>query len=209
MSACHNMSSPAETSQVIEDYLTKEAAAGNIFRLFSPSLLPSAHINRFGVIPKKYQLGKWRLITDLSYPEGSSVNDAIDPSLCSLSYTSVDVVAAWVRCSPGKHRGEISLLASPCFTLAVVHLPGSHNVLADDCSRNELHCFCMKFPESDTSPTSIPSSLLQWLSSTDLDWTSPAWIQLLNTIRTKGIAPFHTPDTSVSTPAFLLLLFTI
>ena len=42
---------------------------------------------------KKHQPGKWRLITDLSYPEGTSVNDAIDPALCSLSYITVDQVA--------------------------------------------------------------------------------------------------------------------
>ena len=88
------MSSADENPQVIDDYLAKEVSAGNIFGPFSPSLLPDVHINRFGVIPKKYQPGKWRLVTDLSHPDNSSVNDAIDPSLCSLTYTSVDVVAA-------------------------------------------------------------------------------------------------------------------
>ena len=43
---------------------------------------------------KKNQQGKWRLITDLSSPQGHSVNDGIDPALCSLSYTSVDDAAA-------------------------------------------------------------------------------------------------------------------
>ena len=43
--------------------------------------------------PKKHQPGKWRLITDLSFPEGASVIDAIDPALCSLEYTSVEQVA--------------------------------------------------------------------------------------------------------------------
>ena len=45
----------------------------------------------FGVIPKS-DLGKWRLIVDLSSPSGDSVNDGIDKSLCSLSYMSVDEV---------------------------------------------------------------------------------------------------------------------
>ena len=31
--------------------------------------------------------------SDLSFPEGASVNDAIDPTKCSLSYISVDDVA--------------------------------------------------------------------------------------------------------------------
>ena len=46
-----------------------------------------------GVIPKGHVPGKWRLITDLSYPQGASVNDGIDPQLCSLQYITVDRVA--------------------------------------------------------------------------------------------------------------------
>ena len=55
--------------------------------------LPVLHINRFGVIPKGHDTGKWRLITDLSYPPGESINDGIAPELCSLTYTSIDKVA--------------------------------------------------------------------------------------------------------------------
>ena len=40
-----------------------------------------------------HSLGKWRLILDLSNPSGTSVNNGIDPELCSLSYISVDDVA--------------------------------------------------------------------------------------------------------------------
>ena len=53
-----------------------------------------AHISRFGVIPKPHQPGKWRLIVDLSHPKDASVNDGVEASLCSLSYTSVEVAAA-------------------------------------------------------------------------------------------------------------------
>ena len=38
---------------------------------------------------------------DLSYPEGGSVNDGIRPELCSLSYISVEAVAAAAQ-RPGK-----------------------------------------------------------------------------------------------------------
>ena len=58
-----------------------------------PHEVPNVHINRFGVIPKKHQPGKWRVITDLSYPKGSSVNDAINRKLCSLRYITVKQVA--------------------------------------------------------------------------------------------------------------------
>ena len=58
-----------------------------------PGSIQPLHINRFGVIPKRHQPGKWRLIIDLSYPKGRSVNDAIDKSIYSLSYISVRDVA--------------------------------------------------------------------------------------------------------------------
>ena len=60
------------------------------------------HISHFGVIPKNHQLGKWRLIVDLSHcPAGASVNDGIEPELLTLKYTSVDeavqiVLLLWV-----------------------------------------------------------------------------------------------------------------
>ena len=92
-----------------------------------PSALPEVHINRFGVIPKKYELGKWRLITHLSYPEGSSVNDAIDPSLCSLTNTSVDVVAA-TAAALGKGALLAKINVKSAYRLVPVH-PGQRKWL--------------------------------------------------------------------------------
>ncbi len=75
-----------------------------------PGTFRSLHINRFGTIPKKHQPGKWRLITDLSYPEGKSVNDAIDKSLCSLSYVSVhDVANTAVALGEGSQIAKIDI----------------------------------------------------------------------------------------------------
>ena len=53
-------------------------------------------VSRFGVISKSHQPGKWRLIVDLSHRPGNSVNDGIDPVLCSLTYTSVEAAAKMV-----------------------------------------------------------------------------------------------------------------
>lgn len=50
----------------------------------------------FGVILKS-EPGEWRLILDLSCPAGKSVNDSIVKELCSLSYTTVDDIAALVQ----------------------------------------------------------------------------------------------------------------
>ena len=79
-------------SEVIEKYLAEESQLGRMLGPFSPADFPQVHINRFGVIPKS-QPGKWRLITDLSYPPGASVNDGVSPELASLSYVTVDRVS--------------------------------------------------------------------------------------------------------------------
>ena len=69
---------------VINEYLQKKTHLSNTIGPF-PVHKSEVHINRFGIIPKKHQPGKWYLITDLSFPEGASVNNAIDPRLCSLN----------------------------------------------------------------------------------------------------------------------------
>ena len=61
--------------------------------------------SRFGVIPKNTP-GKWRLIVNLSAPEGASVNDGINERVSSLSYVTVDDAAREVL-----RRGARSLLA--------------------------------------------------------------------------------------------------
>ena len=94
-SATSNMFSARMHLQVVTDYLQAELSRGRMLGPFhSVRDLPPLQINRFGVIPKGHNTGKWRLITDLSFPRGRSVNDGIDPSLCSLSYTTVDDIAA-------------------------------------------------------------------------------------------------------------------
>ena len=62
------------------------------FTLFHRDEIQGVVLNRFGVITKSGQKGRWILIVDLSYPEGKSVNDGIDPEHCSLKYVRVDDV---------------------------------------------------------------------------------------------------------------------
>ena len=85
----------------------------------TPSL-PRLHVNRFGVIPKGHNTGKWRLITDLSFPQGSSVNDGIDATLCSLAYTTVDEVASLIaQFPPGALLAKIDIESA--YRLIPVH----------------------------------------------------------------------------------------
>ena len=85
-----NMKSALENASVVDDYIAEEVKLGRVLGPVKPESLPPVQVNRIGVIPKSHQPGKWRLIVDLSHPAGSSVNDGIDPELCTLRYTSVD-----------------------------------------------------------------------------------------------------------------------
>ena len=87
--ATSNMLSAMEKPEVVRDYLSKECAEGRVLVPLPPEAFPGVQISRIGVIPKR-STGKWRLIVDLSAPEGASVNDNIDENLCSLSYISVE-----------------------------------------------------------------------------------------------------------------------
>ena len=89
-SAKSNMQSAMLNPKVVDKYLEKEAGLGRVIGPLKPEEHPTVHVSRFGVIPKNHQPGKWRLIVDLSHPAGASVNDGIEPELCSLKYTSVD-----------------------------------------------------------------------------------------------------------------------
>ena len=91
--AHRNMPSAEQHPEVIDRYLEAELTAGRILGPFSPGSILIGQINRLGVVPKGHTSGKWRLITDLSFPEGASVNDGIDSRFCSIQYTSVDKIA--------------------------------------------------------------------------------------------------------------------
>ena len=94
MSAVANMHSANLHPEVITGYLHREISLGRMLGPFPRTFAaPELQLNRFGVIPKGHNSGKWRLITDLSFPPGKSVNDGVDPALCSLTYTTVDQVA--------------------------------------------------------------------------------------------------------------------
>ena len=91
--AMSNMLSATEQAEVVQAYLDKEVALGRVVGPVSLQAAPAnTQISPFGVIPKSSQPGKWRLILDLSSPEGCSVNSGIEPELCSLQYLRMDDV---------------------------------------------------------------------------------------------------------------------
>ena len=99
-----NMPSTAEHDDVVSDYIDVELRKKRLLCPYSIEEFAGGQINRIGAIPKGHTPGKWRIITDLSFPAGGSVNDGIDPELCSLSYVSVDDVAS---STAGLRRGAL------------------------------------------------------------------------------------------------------
>mgnify|MGYP002259925768 CR=1 FL=1 len=95
-SATTNKPSAKQHPDVIDRYLANEVSLGRVAGPFSSPPLPNLHISSFGVIPKKGQPGKWRLIVDLSSPGGWSVNDGIDPNDFALQYITVDQIISMV-----------------------------------------------------------------------------------------------------------------
>ncbi len=87
-SAASNMQSADVQPEVIKDFLASELSAGRVLGPVDSDTARCVQVNRFGLVPKGHQLGKWRLIVDLSFPKSPSVNDGIELELCSLHYTS-------------------------------------------------------------------------------------------------------------------------
>lgn len=75
-------------------YIADEVARKKLQQVVDDS---TVHTSPMGIIPKANQQKKFRLICDLSYPQALSVNDGIDPDLCSLHYASVGDAVALVR----------------------------------------------------------------------------------------------------------------
>ena len=124
-SAKRNMRSAMEHSTVVEEYLDKEIREQRIAGPFRKEEVLAAHINRFGVIPKSHQPNKWRLIVDLSYPKGKSVNDGIPKELCSMVYVTIDdAISKILSLGPGTLLAKIDIQST--FRLIPVHPADRH-----------------------------------------------------------------------------------
>lgn len=101
-SSPRNKPSAYEHPGVIDKYLANEVKNNRVAGPFGAPPLPDLHISSFGVIPKKGQPGKWRLILDLSSPIGSSVNDGIDADSFSLHYVKLqNIIGMIAKFGPG------------------------------------------------------------------------------------------------------------
>lgn len=127
-SANRNMPSAREHADIISTYLELEVARG---RMAGPLIDPVPNgvlISPMGIIPKPHQPGKWRLIINLSAPQGASVNDMIPPELCSPRYPRLDEVAAIIMSlGPGTLLAKLDLESA--YRLVPIH-PRDRSLLA-------------------------------------------------------------------------------
>ncbi len=106
----------SEHRDIISEYLEREVQSKRVWKV--TGVAAGIQCSPFGVIPKKGKPGRWRLIVNLSAPEGHSVNDGIDRELSSVAYTSVDDVVRRVLAV-----GEGALIAKADVKAAYRNIP--------------------------------------------------------------------------------------
>ena len=82
---------PTQITQAIAKELTRGHTAGP----FPYPPFPISHISPLGAAPKDD--GSYRLVLDLSQPEGQSINDGIDKSEFTTEYTHFDKATEMIR----------------------------------------------------------------------------------------------------------------
>ena len=84
-----NLKSALGNPDIVREKIQAEVTAGRVAGPFISRPIPTLRISPLGLVPKK-EPNQFRLIHHLSFPSGHSVNDFIDPKLCSVQYTSFD-----------------------------------------------------------------------------------------------------------------------
>ena len=162
ISARKNLQSAGEHPEVIDRYLQKEMDEQRVVGPFSRAMVPGLHVSRFGVIPKSHQSDSWRLIVDLSYPKGRSINDGIPKELCSITYISIDdVIQRILMLGPGTLLAKIDIKSA--FRLMPVH-PGDRHLLAMEWRSGVFIDTCLPFGlRSSPKLFNILADLLAWI----------------------------------------------
>ena len=88
------MRSAKEHMTTVVDYLKEESDTPRVCGPFPAKKAPfQLYLSPIGIIPKPHKPNKWRLIVDMSSPEGASINDSIAKDLATLSYIGIQDVA--------------------------------------------------------------------------------------------------------------------
>ena len=128
-SARRNLRSTREHQEVVDAYLEREVQLRRVLRMpmTQGENVPDLQVSPIGVIPKCNRPDKWRLIVDLSSPEGQSMNAGLDRAQCSIRYTSVDMASQIIsQLGAGTQLAKLDL--KDAYRIVPVH-PGDRPLL--------------------------------------------------------------------------------
>ncbi|XP_063425335.1 uncharacterized protein LOC134708617 [Mytilus trossulus] len=91
-----NHKSARENYHVVQSKLNKEIEAGRVKGPFTKPPFPLFVCSPLGLVPKK-ETNSYRLIHDLSYPKGDSVNSGISPEFSAVQYQNIETVIDLVQ----------------------------------------------------------------------------------------------------------------
>ena len=114
-----NLKSARARPSILKEKILAEIEAGRVAGPFDERPFPSLRVLHWAWSPKKNP-ADFRLIHHLSYPPGNSLNDFIDPSLCTVQYTSFDMAVHMVQ-----DLGQSCLLGKSDLKSAFRNLPVS------------------------------------------------------------------------------------
>jgi len=101
------------------NYLVTELSPGRIAGSIPLAAVPQVQISHFGIIPKGLT-GRWRLIVDLSFRKGQSVNEGIPKHLRSLKYVTLsEAIKGIIQLGQGALLAKIDIKSA--FRLIPVH----------------------------------------------------------------------------------------
>ena len=92
---CKNLKSVTQNEQLAKQKLQKEVSLGRMVGPFLKKPISNLRCSPIGLVTKK--TGDFRLITHLSYPSGTSVNDCIDQTFASVKYSNFDNAIAMIK----------------------------------------------------------------------------------------------------------------
>ena len=132
---CTNLKSVLQHEHLAQEMIDKEVRLGRIAGPFSYRPISNLRCSPIGLVPKK--TGGFRLITHLSYPRGSSVNDFIDSSFAEVRYSNFDNAVSMIR-QLGREAliGKLDLksafrilrMSASDFPLLGIHLAGQYYI---------------------------------------------------------------------------------
>ena len=155
-----NNLSADSNSEAVSTAILKELKRGHTAGPFESHPLPSFFCSPLGAASKKD--GTKRIILDLSFPPGSSVNDGIPVDLTHVQYTSLDEALDMIRLvGPGCFMGKIDI--QHAFRLCPVH-PDDWPLLGYRWQGRYFFDLCLPFG-SRSSPCifNMFADALQWV----------------------------------------------